>query len=90
MMIRALIGILAVVVTFAGATEDSQAAGDSQKGSQVFRQCLACPVLQELGGWASAEMVRRYAHLSPGHLAHHANSVDLGGAEVVQLRVGVA
>lgn len=48
------------------------------------------PVLQELGGWASAEMVRRYAHLSPGHLAHHANSVDLGGAEVVQLRVGVA
>ena len=30
------------------------------------------------------------ARLSPGHLAHHANSVDLGGAEVVQLRVGVA
>ena len=29
-------------------------------------------VLQELGGWASYEMVRRYAHLSPAHLAAHA------------------
>jgi integrase len=27
--------------------------------------------LQELGGWASTEMVRRYAHLSPGHLSAH-------------------
>jgi integrase len=26
-------------------------------------------VLQELGGWESAEMVRRYAHFSAGHLA---------------------
>ena len=26
-------------------------------------------VLQELGGWESAEMVRRYAHLSSDHLA---------------------
>lgn len=26
-------------------------------------------VLQELGGWESPEMVRRYAHLSTGHLA---------------------
>ncbi len=46
MMIRALIGILAVVVTFAGATEDSRAAGNPQKGSQVFRQCLACHSLE--------------------------------------------
>ncbi len=46
MIIRALIGILAVVVTFAGATEQSRAAGDSQKGSQVFRQCLACHSLE--------------------------------------------
>ena len=45
MMIRTLIGILAVVVTFAGAKE-SRAAGDSQKGSQVFRQCLACHSLE--------------------------------------------
>ena len=27
-------------------------------------------VLQELGGWASSEMVQRYAHLSTKHLAH--------------------
>ena len=42
MMIRALIGITTAAVVFAGATEDSRAAGDPQKGSQVFRQCLAC------------------------------------------------
>jgi len=42
MMIRTLIGIMAVVVTFTGATEDSRAQGNPQKGSQVFRQCLAC------------------------------------------------
>lgn len=28
--------------------------------------------VQELGGWASADMVRRYAHLSAEHLASHA------------------
>ena len=28
--------------------------------------------LQELGGWASVEMVRRYAHLAPEHLARAA------------------
>lgn len=28
-------------------------------------------VLQELGGWASAEMVQRYAHLSTQHLVHY-------------------
>jgi len=27
-------------------------------------------VLQELGRWASAEMVQRYAHLATEHLAH--------------------
>ena len=30
-------------------------------------------VLQELGGWSSAEMVGRYAHLSVEHLAEYAN-----------------
>lgn len=29
-------------------------------------------VLQELGGWESAEMVRRYAHFSADHLREHA------------------
>lgn len=30
--------------------------------------------LQELGAWSSAEMVKRYAHLSTGHLANYVNS----------------
>jgi hypothetical protein len=29
--------------------------------------------LQELGGWESPEMVRRYAHFSAEHLALYAN-----------------
>jgi integrase len=31
-------------------------------------------VVQELGGWASPQMVQRYAHLTPGHLAGHVAS----------------
>ena len=52
-------------------------------------------VLQELGGWESAEMVRRYAHLSSEHLAqyvdklselHFVNGYDL--ATVPQMKKG--
>lgn len=32
-------------------------------------------VLQELGGWRSASMVRRYAHFSPEHLRQYADSL---------------
>ncbi len=32
-------------------------------------------VLQELGGWESAEMVRKYAHLAPEHLTKYAENV---------------
>ncbi len=32
-------------------------------------------VLQELGGWATYAMVLRYAHLSAGHLAEHAEKI---------------
>lgn len=32
-------------------------------------------VLKELGGWETIEMVQKYAHLAPTHLAHHANNV---------------
>jgi len=32
-------------------------------------------VLQEMGGWESAEMVRRYAHLSAEHLLTHAERI---------------
>ncbi|HGY1194685.1 TPA: tyrosine-type recombinase/integrase, partial [Citrobacter braakii] len=33
-------------------------------------------VLQEMGGWESLEMVKRYAHLSPTHLAEYACRLD--------------
>jgi len=33
-------------------------------------------VLQEMGGWESIEMVRRYAHMSPNHLTEHAKQID--------------
>lgn len=32
-------------------------------------------VLKELGGWASMDMVLRYAHLSPEHLKQYANNI---------------
>lgn len=32
--------------------------------------------LQEMGGWESIEMVRRYAHLSANHLTEHARKID--------------
>lgn len=38
-------------------------------------------VLQELGGWETAEMVRHYAHLSAEHLAPYAER--LGTLRVV-------
>jgi hypothetical protein len=33
-------------------------------------------ILQTMGGWKSAEMVRRYAHLTPATLAVHASAID--------------
>ena len=33
-------------------------------------------ILQELGGWESAEMVRRYAHFSPHHLSPYADRLQ--------------
>ena len=47
--------------------------------------------LQELGGWQSAEMVRKYAHLSTDHLAEYVTRVSRGqsatreSAEVVTI-----
>jgi YD repeat-containing protein len=32
-------------------------------------------VLKALGGWETLEMVQKYAHLSPSHIAAHANTV---------------
>lgn len=42
-------------------------------------------VLQELGGWESYEMVRRYAHLSVKHLADYAGNA---GTNLVQMKNG--
>jgi len=36
----------------------------------------AVSTVQEMGGWESIEMVRRYAHLSPVHLTQHAKQID--------------
>jgi hypothetical protein len=33
-------------------------------------------VLQELGGWETPSMVRRYAHLAADHLAAYAGKVE--------------
>ncbi len=33
-------------------------------------------VMQEMGAWESAEMVRRYAHLAPEQFSQHARVVD--------------
>lgn len=43
--------------------------------------------LQEMGGWESSEMVRRYAHLSPSHLQPHAEGI---AGIVAQIRHNVA
>ena len=41
-------------------------------------------VLQEMGSWASVEMVRRYAHLSAEYLAEHAEWIVPCGAKLAQ------
>ncbi len=48
-------------------------------------------VLQELGGWASPEMVQRYAHLSAAHLADYADNIGgrkSTGAKLVAIENG--
>jgi len=48
-----------------------------QNGTPMF-------ALQELGGWASTEMVRRYAHLAAEHLAPYAERLGTVRTGVVQ------
>lgn len=38
--------------------------------------------VMQLGGWRSLQMVQRYAHLAPGHLAAAASKVRLAGTKV--------
>jgi len=38
-------------------------------------------VVKELGGWERIEMVQKYAHLAPSHLAAHANTVNFWSSQ---------
>jgi hypothetical protein len=42
-------------------------------------------MLKALGGWETLEIVQKYAHLAPSHIAAHANTVKFwskcGGEE---------
>lgn len=41
--------------------------------------------IQEMGGWETFAMVKRYAHLLPAHMAHHAKVIDeLIGTDLAQ------
>ncbi|EAZ6556035.1 site-specific integrase [Salmonella enterica] len=44
--------------------------------SWLIQSRVPLSVLQEMGGWESIEMVRRYAHLAPNHLTEHARKID--------------
>ncbi|EAA8665489.1 site-specific integrase [Salmonella enterica] len=44
--------------------------------SWLIQSGVPLSVLQEMGGWESIEMVRRYAHLAPNHLTEHARKID--------------
>ncbi|MGU3521812.1 site-specific integrase [Enterobacteriaceae bacterium C23F] len=45
--------------------------------SWLIQSGVPLSVLQEMGGWESIEMVRRYAHLAPNHLTEHARQIDV-------------
>lgn len=44
--------------------------------SWLIQSGVPLSALQEMGGWESIEMVRRYAHLAPNHLTEHAKKID--------------
>ncbi|WP_328983909.1 tyrosine-type recombinase/integrase [Thiorhodovibrio winogradskyi] len=43
-------------------------------------------ILQELGGWETPEMVRRYAHLSAAHLAEYARRIETETSAVASMK----
>ncbi len=51
--------------------------------SWLVQSGVPLSVLQEMGGWETIDMVRRYAHLAPSHLTEHARQIDniLGGSD---------
>lgn len=46
--------------------------------SWLAQEGVPLSVLQELGGWSTGEMVKRYAHLTVGHLAPYAERIAAG------------
>ena len=48
-----------------------------QAGTPLF-------ALQELAGWESERMVRRYAHLAADHLASYAGTLEIHGTITTQ------
>lgn len=44
--------------------------------SWLVQEGVPLYTLQEMGGWKTAAMVRRYAHLSPAHNLRHAQKLD--------------
>lgn len=44
--------------------------------SWLIQTGVPISVLQEIDGWESIDMVRRYAHLAPGHMTEHAKQID--------------
>lgn len=44
--------------------------------SWLVQSGVPLSILQEMGGWESIDMVRRYAHLAPNHLTEHACQID--------------
>ena len=59
---------------------------DLRRGSasRYLQSRAPLSVLQELGGCASTEMVRRYAHLAADHLASYAERLGTIRTSVVQ------
>ncbi len=56
--------------------ETHQTIIDMAMNGSGCRDTARVSVLQEMGGWESIEMVRRYAHLAPSHLTEHARQID--------------
>ncbi|AYP69185.1 integrase [Edwardsiella phage Edno5] len=44
--------------------------------SWLVQEGVPLSALQEMGGWESVDMVRKYAHLSNNHLSQHAKVID--------------
>lgn len=44
--------------------------------SCLIQSGVPLSVLQEMGGWESVDMMRRYAHLAPNHLSEYARHID--------------